>query len=79
MNVTVGRVPAVPLGQGHTRGRLPQRSKAGTGIHSLREPRQDRFTHLIRMGPVKRKGGIKARRLIAATSDNYRAELFGLA
>ena len=34
---------------------------------------------LIRMDPVKRKGGIKARRLIAATSDNYRAELFGLA
>jgi hypothetical protein len=27
----------------------------------------------------KRKGGIKARRLIAATSDNYWAELFGLA
>jgi predicted transposase YbfD/YdcC len=35
--------------------------------------------NLIRMDPVKRKGGIKARRLIAATSDNYRAELFGLA
>jgi hypothetical protein len=28
---------------------------------------------------VKRKGGIKARRLIAATSDAYRAELLGLA
>jgi hypothetical protein len=35
--------------------------------------------NLIRMDPAKRKDGIKARRLIAATSDNYRAELFGLA
>lgn len=34
--------------------------------------------NLIRLDPVKRKGGIKARRLIAATSDAYRAELFGL-
>lgn len=34
--------------------------------------------NLIRLDPVKRKGGIKARRLIAATSDSYRAELFGL-
>jgi predicted transposase YbfD/YdcC len=33
--------------------------------------------NLIRLDPVKRKGGIKARRLIAATSDNYRAELLG--
>jgi hypothetical protein len=35
--------------------------------------------NLIRLDPVKRKGGIKARRLIAATSDTYRAELLGLA
>jgi predicted transposase YbfD/YdcC len=34
--------------------------------------------NLIRLDPVKRKGGIKARRLIAATSDSYRAELLGL-
>ena len=34
--------------------------------------------NLIRLDPIKRKGGIKARRLIAATSDNYRAQLFGL-
>ncbi len=33
---------------------------------------------LIRLDPVKRKGGIKARRLIAATSDLYRAQLLGL-
>jgi len=35
--------------------------------------------NLIRLDPVKGKGGIKARRLIAATSDAYRAELLGLA
>ena len=34
--------------------------------------------NLIRLDPVKRKGGVKARRLIAATSDPYRAELLGL-
>jgi predicted transposase YbfD/YdcC len=35
--------------------------------------------NLIRLDPIKRKGGIKARRLIAATSDRYRAQLLGLA
>lgn len=34
--------------------------------------------NLIRLDPVPRKGGIKVRRLIAATSDDYRAHLFGL-
>ena len=34
--------------------------------------------NLIRLDTIKRKGGVKARRLIAATSDNYRAELLGL-
>lgn len=34
--------------------------------------------NLIRLDPIKRKGGIKARRLIASTSDDYRAELLGL-
>lgn len=34
--------------------------------------------NLIRLDPIKRKGGIKARRLIAATSDLYRAQLLGL-
>lgn len=32
---------------------------------------------LIRLAPFKRKGGIKVRRLIAATPDTCRAELFG--
>ncbi len=35
--------------------------------------------NLIRLAPIKRKGGIKARRLIAATSDLYRTQLLGLA
>jgi predicted transposase YbfD/YdcC len=35
--------------------------------------------NLIRLDPVKRRGGIKVRRLIAATSDLYRAQLLGLA
>ena len=35
--------------------------------------------NLIRLAPTPRKGGIKARRLIAATSDLYRAQLLGLA
>lgn len=34
--------------------------------------------NLIRLDPIKRKGGLKVRRLIAATSDAYRAELLGL-
>ncbi len=34
--------------------------------------------NLIRIDPVKRKGSIKTRRIIAATSDRYRAELLGL-
>src|SRR5208283_5258260 len=34
--------------------------------------------NLIRLDPVQRKGGVKARRLIAATSDLYRAQLLGL-
>lgn len=34
--------------------------------------------NLIRLAPVQRKGGIKVKRLIAATSDTYRAQLLGL-
>jgi hypothetical protein len=34
--------------------------------------------NLIRLDPVKRNGGLKVRRLIAATSDTYRAQLLGL-
>ena len=35
--------------------------------------------NLIRLDPIKRKGGIRARRFIAATSDQYREHLLGLA
>jgi len=34
--------------------------------------------NLIRLDPVKRKGSIKTRRMIAATSDRYREQLLGL-
>jgi hypothetical protein len=34
--------------------------------------------NLIRLDPIKRKGGLKVRQLIAATFDTYRAELLGL-
>ena len=34
--------------------------------------------NLIRLDPIKRKGGIKARRFIAANSDDYREHLRGL-
>ncbi len=35
--------------------------------------------NLIRLDPIKRQGGIKARRFIAATSNAYREHLLGLA
>jgi len=54
------------------------RARTGHAAHNL-STLKHMTLNLIRMDPVKRKGGIKARRLIAATSDNYRAELFGLA
>ena len=34
--------------------------------------------NLVRLAPAKRKGGLKVQRLIAATSDAYRAEILGL-
>lgn len=34
--------------------------------------------NLLRLAPVKRKGGLKVQRLIAASSDRFRAELLGL-
>jgi predicted transposase YbfD/YdcC len=53
------------------------RARTGHAAHNMATLKHVTL-NLIRMDPVKRKGGIKARRLIAATSDNYRAELFGL-
>lgn len=54
------------------------RARSGYAAHNLAVLRHITL-NLIRLDPVKRKGGIKARRLIAATSDLYRAQLLGLA
>jgi predicted transposase YbfD/YdcC len=53
------------------------RARTRHAAHNLASLKQLTL-NLIRMDPVKRKGGIKARRIIAATSDNYRAHLLGL-
>ena len=53
------------------------RARTGHAAHNLSVLKHITL-NLIRLDPVKRKGGIKARRLIAATSDHYRAELLGL-
>lgn len=34
--------------------------------------------NLLRLAPAKRKGGLKVQRLIAATSDTFRAQVLGL-
>jgi predicted transposase YbfD/YdcC len=54
------------------------RARTGHAAHNLAVLKHITL-NLIRLDPVKRKGGIKARRLIAATSDLYRAQLLGLA
>lgn len=54
------------------------RARTGHAAHNLAILKHITL-NLIRLDPIKRKGGIKARRLIAATSDKYRAELLGLA
>ena len=54
------------------------RARTGHAAHNLAVLRHITL-NLIRLDPVKRKGGIKARRLIAATSDSYRAHLLGMA
>ena len=53
------------------------RARTGNAAHNFAVVRHFAL-NLIRLAPVKRKGGIKVRRLIAATSDAYRAELLGL-
>jgi predicted transposase YbfD/YdcC len=54
------------------------RARTGHAAHHLAVLKHITL-NLIRLDPVKRKGGIKARRLIVATSDLYRAQLLGLA
>ncbi len=53
------------------------RVRSGNAAHNFAVVRHFAL-NLIRIAPIKRKGGIKVRRLIAATSDSYRAELLGL-
>ncbi len=50
------------------------RARTGHAAHNLSVLKQLTL-NLIRLDPTQRKGGIKARRLIAATSDSYRAQL----
>lgn len=53
------------------------RARTGNAAHNFAVMRHFAL-NLIRLDPVKRKGGLKVRRLVAATSDSYRAELLGL-
>ena len=53
------------------------RARSGHAAHNLAVLKQLTM-NLIRLDPMPRKGGIKVRRLIACTSDSYRAHLFGL-
>lgn len=54
------------------------RARSGHAAHNLAILKHITL-NLIRLDPIKRKGGIKARRFIAATSDPYREHLLGLA
>lgn len=54
------------------------RARTGHAAHNLAVIKHITL-NLIRLDPTPRMGGIKARRLIAATSDSYRAQLLGLA
>ena len=54
------------------------RARTGHAAHNLAVLKHI-ILNLIRLDPNPSKGGIKARRLIAATSDYYRAQLLGLA
>ncbi len=54
------------------------RARTGYAAHNLAVLKHITL-NIIRLDPIKRKGGIKAKRLIAATSDLYRAQLLGLA
>ena len=53
------------------------RARTGHAAHNFAVLR-NLALNLIRLAPIKRKGGIKVQRLIAGTSDNYRAQLLGL-
>jgi len=53
------------------------RARTDNAAHNLAVMRHFAL-NLIRLAPAKRKGGLKVQRLIAATSDTYRAEILGL-
>lgn len=53
------------------------RARTAHAAHDL-APLKHITPNLFRLDPIQRKGGIKARPLIAATSDTYRAHLLGL-
>ncbi len=53
------------------------RARTGHAAHNFAVLRHIAL-NLLRLAPVKRKGGLTVRRLIAATSDNYRAQLLSL-
>lgn len=53
------------------------RARSGYAAHNLAVLKQLTM-NLIRLDHLPRKGGIKVRRLIAASSDDYRANLLGL-
>ena len=55
----------------------PMRARTDHAAHNLAVLRQF-VLNRIRLSSVKRNGGLKVRRLIAATSDTFRAELLGL-
>ncbi len=54
------------------------RARTGHAAHNLAVLKHITL-NLIRLDPIKRKGGIKARRFIAAVSDHYRSQLLGWA
>ena len=53
------------------------RARPDHAAHNLAVLKQP-TPNLIHLDPSLRKGGIKAHRLIAATSDSYRAQLLGM-
>lgn len=53
------------------------RARTGYAAHNFAVMRHFAL-NLIRLDPVKRQGGLKVRRLVASTSDSYRAHLLGL-
>jgi hypothetical protein len=55
----------------------PMRARTKASAHNLAVLKHIAL-NIIRLDPVKRKSGIKTRRLIASTSDLCRAQLLGL-